>query len=77
VGYGIIAQELIDIMVRAGVTFYQPDGRTPRQGPVRVDFARLIRRDTLLTHPPANLTAGLNVLGWADETLDVVRRVLP
>jgi hypothetical protein len=77
VGYGIIAQELIDIMVRAGVTFYHPDGQTPRTGLIRVDFTRLIRRDTLLTHPPANVTAGLRVLGWADETLDVIRRVVP
>lgn len=76
VGYGLIAQEVIDIMVRAGVTFYQPDGQTPRTGPVRVDFARLIRRDTLLTHPPANVTAGLRMLEWADEMLDVMRRVL-
>jgi hypothetical protein len=77
VGYGIIAQELIDIMVRAGVVFYQPDGQTPRVGPVRVDFTRLIRRDTLLTHPPANVTDGLRVLGWADEALDLMRRVIP
>jgi hypothetical protein len=77
VGYGIIAQELIDIMVRAGVVFYQRDGRTPRTGPIRVDFARLIRRDTLLTHPPTNVTAGLHVLGWADETLDLIRRAVP
>lgn len=77
VGYGLIAQEMIDIMVRAGVTFYQPDGQTPRIGPVRVDFTRLIRRDTLLTHPPANVTDGLRVLGWADEVLDAFRRVIP
>jgi hypothetical protein len=77
VGYGIVAQELIDVMVRAGVTFYQRDGWTPRTGPVRVDFARLVRRDTLLTHPPTNITAGLDVLGWADETLDLFRRVVP
>jgi hypothetical protein len=77
VGYGIVAQELIDIMVRAGVQFNTPDGRTPRIGPIRVDFTRLIRRDTLLTRPPTNLTAGLEALGWADETLDLIRRVLP
>jgi hypothetical protein len=77
VGYGIVAQELIDIMVRAGVTFYQPDGQTPRIGPIRVDFTRLIRRDTLLTHPPANVTEGLRVLGWADEALEVLRRIVP
>lgn len=77
VGYGIIAQELIDIMVRAGVTFYQRDGQTPRIGSVRVDFTRLIRRDTLLTHPPANVTNGLRTLAWADEALDAFRRVTP
>jgi len=59
------------------VVFYQRDGQTPRIGPVRVDFARLIRRDTLLTHPPTNITAGLDVIGWADETLDLIRRVSP
>jgi hypothetical protein len=75
VGYGVIAQELIDVMVRAGVQFYRPDGQTLRSGPIRVDFARLIRRDTLLTRPPANVTEGLQVLGWADETLDAIRRV--
>ncbi len=74
-GYGIIAQELIDVMVRAGVTFNQPDGQTPRIGPIRVDFTRLIRRDTLLTRPPANVTDGLRVLGWADEVLDVFGRI--
>ena len=77
VGYGIIAQELIDIMVRAGVQFLAPDGRSPRIGPIRVDFARLIRRDTLVNRPPTNVTAGLEVLAWADETLDLFRRVAP
>ncbi|MGQ0777948.1 MAG: hypothetical protein ACT4NY_26655 [Pseudonocardiales bacterium] len=75
VGYGIVAQEIIDIMVRAGVQFTQPDGRTPRTPPIRVDVPRLIRRDTLLTRPPANVTSTLSVLGWADEALNLIRRV--
>jgi hypothetical protein len=69
VGYGLIAQEIIDVMVRAGVQF------GPRSGPVRVDFARLIQRDTLLTAPPTNLTGSLKALGWADESLDLLRRI--
>ncbi|MGH3793621.1 MAG: hypothetical protein ACRDSP_01895 [Pseudonocardiaceae bacterium] len=73
VGYGIIAQELIDIMVRAGVRFTRPDG-TPRTEPIQVDFTRLIERDTLLTHPPSIVTDGLRVLGWADEALGLVGR---
>ncbi|MGH4026217.1 MAG: hypothetical protein ACRDRV_16715 [Pseudonocardiaceae bacterium] len=69
VGYGLIAQEIIDVMVLAGVQF------RPRSGGVRVDFDRLIQRDTLLTAPPANLTGSLHTLGWADNTLDLLRRI--
>jgi hypothetical protein len=76
VGYGILAQELINVMRRAGVTFLQADGRTLRADPVTVDFQRLIRLDTLLTSPPGTLTAGLGVLRWADEVLDIFRRTL-
>lgn len=67
VGYGILAQELLDVMVRAGVRFPPP---------ARVDFARLIRRDTLLTRPPATIRSGLRVLGWADEVLGLFGRSL-
>lgn len=68
VGYGLLAQELIDVMARAGVAF---------PGAPRVDFERLIRLDTLITNPPSNLDSTLGVLAWADETLDPFRRVLP
>lgn len=77
VGYGILAQELIRVMRRAGVGFRFPDGSTPRPDPVTVDFDRLLRRDTLVNHPPQNLTSGLRILGWGDEALDLVRRALP
>ncbi|WP_078912509.1 hypothetical protein [Streptomyces sp. NRRL S-646] len=76
VGYGIVAQEVINVMRLAGVEFFRPDGVTPRQDPVLVDFQRLIRRDTLVNHPPENLTSGFSVLAWADETLDFLRRCL-
>ncbi len=75
VGYGILAQEVIRVMQDAGVEFRSRDG-SPRPGIVDVDFARLVRRDTLVTHPPQNIADGLAVLGWADETLDWVRRAL-
>lgn len=77
VGYGILAQEIIQVMRLAGVEFHRPDGSTPRPDPVTVDFGRLLRRDTLLTRPPQNLVSGLAVLAWADEALDVLRRALP
>jgi hypothetical protein len=76
VGYGIFAQELINVMRRAGVEFYLPDSITARPDPVTVDFGRLLQRDTLINQPPANLTSALGVLGWADQTLDVLRRTL-
>ncbi|KRV50468.1 hypothetical protein AQ490_15410 [Wenjunlia vitaminophila] len=76
VGYGLIAQELINVMQGAGVEFRRPDGRTPRTAPVTVDFRRLIRRDTLINRPPANLDSSLSVLAWGDEVLDLFRRTL-
>jgi hypothetical protein len=76
VGYGIIAQEMINVMRLAGVEFRKQDNLTPRSDPVLVDFDRLIRRDTLIRTPPQILTEGLGILGWADDTLDWVRRAL-
>jgi hypothetical protein len=71
IGYGILAQELIDLMQQhAGVTFYLGDGETERSGPVRVDFGRLISRDTLISNPPRSFTSDLRLIGWFDEVLD-------
>ncbi|MGJ7442489.1 hypothetical protein [Aquipuribacter sp. MA13-6] len=75
VGYGIVAQEVIGVMQRAGVRFADRRGRE-RTGPVTVDMDRLVMRDTLLRNPPQNLTPGLELMGWADETLDWVARTL-
>lgn len=76
VAYGILAQEVIDVMQLAGVRFYRPDGHTLRDGRVLVDFDRLIRHDTLINRPPGNLDSTLRVIGWADEALDLFQRVL-
>ena len=75
VAYGILAQELVDVMRLADVQFRTPAG-TPREDPVLVDFDRLVRRDLLTRRPPQNITSALDLLGWADETLDVFSRVL-
>lgn len=75
IGYGILAQELINVMTIAGVRFRRPDG-TARHGPVTVDFDRLLRRDTLVETPPGLLDPTLAALAWADEALDLVRRAL-
>jgi hypothetical protein len=77
VAYGIVAQELINVMQRAGVKFYLRDGATERTTPVRVDFRRLISRDTLISDPPRSLTSDLRLIGWLDENLDgIVSRML-
>ncbi|HZJ07970.1 MAG TPA: hypothetical protein VFD59_21285 [Nocardioidaceae bacterium] len=75
IGYGLIAQEMVNIMRRAGVVFRHIDG-APRRDPVTVDFDRLIRRDSLALKPPQNLSPGLKTLGWADEALDAIKRAL-
>ncbi len=75
VAYGIVAQELVRIMERAGVAFRTPNG-TVRTGPIDVDFDRLIRRDTLLTVPPQNIDTTLGVIGFLDETLDVFAQLI-
>jgi hypothetical protein len=76
IAYGVLAQEVITVMRAAGVQFRLPDDRTVRPDPVRVDFARLLRRDTLVTAPPGNLSSGLGILRWADEAVDLLRRAL-
>jgi hypothetical protein len=73
--YGLIAQEMINIMRLAGVEFRSATG-VPRPDPVGVDFDRLILRDSLVRQPPQNLAPGLGILGWADEALDWVKRTL-
>jgi len=75
IGYGVIAQEMINIMRSAGVEFRHGNG-APRPDPVTVDFERLILRDTLVRKPPQNLTSTLDILAWADGTLDWVKRTL-
>jgi hypothetical protein len=54
-GYGLIAQELVDIMETAGMEFYSPNGKTKRTFPLHVDFARLIALDSLISHPRLRL----------------------
>ena len=70
VAYGIVAQELIDIMQLAGVGFASPNG-APRPQPVTVDFDQLIGRDTLVNAPPQNVNSTLDIVGWLDQTVDV------
>ncbi|MEE2057085.1 hypothetical protein [Rhodococcus artemisiae] len=74
VGYGILAQEIIGIMASAGVEFRHTNGAVRTD--TTVDFERLIRQDSLVQSPPQNIDSALSILGWADEVLDVFRRLL-
>lgn len=76
ISYGLLAQEFINLMQGAGVKFYLGDGKTERTGPVRVDFQRLIRMDTLISDPPTSITSDLKLIGWFDEKIDFTRRML-
>lgn len=75
VGYGLIAQEMINVMRLAKVKFYHPSG-AERTDTVTVDFDRLLRRDTLVRNPPQNINSTLDIIAWADEALDLIRRTL-
>jgi hypothetical protein len=75
VGYGLVAQEFINVMQLAGVTFYYGDGKTPRSGPIKVDFRRLIALDTLISDPPRSLSSDIGLIGWIDQKVDVFKRL--
>jgi len=75
VGYGVVAQEFCNVMAAAGVVFTNRDG-SPRPTPVRVDFRRLLRLDSLVSHPPISLAADLRLIGWIDERIDFIRRLM-
>lgn len=69
IAYGVLAQEFINVMHRAGVVFRYGNGGV-RPGPVAVDFQRLIKVDTLISNPPKSLANTLAFLGWLDSKVD-------
>ena len=76
VGYGIMAQEFIDTMQQAGVKFYWGDGRTERIGPVRVDFKRLVKLDTLIGKLPGTMDDLWKKVVDGDQLLDLFHRAI-
>jgi hypothetical protein len=73
-GYGLVAQEFIDVMAGAGVRFFHGDGRTPRSGPIAVDFERVMQRDSLIENPPGTLDHLWDRLVDGDQILDLWKR---
>ena len=69
-----MAQEFINVMVDAGVTFYNRAG-APRTPPIKVDFKSLIPLDTLISHPPRSLGSDVALIGWLDQRVDIFKRL--
>ena len=76
IGYGVLAQEVLKILELAGVQLRDRQGKD-RPAPVAVDFERLVAADTLISSPPASIGNTLSLLGWLDDRLDWVNRLLP
>jgi hypothetical protein len=75
IGYGIMAQEIIQIMQLAGVKFNQPNG-LPREGSVQIDFEQLIQLDTLISRPPRSISSDLSLIGWLDSNFNLLSRMV-
>ena len=71
IGYGILAQELINVIQLAGVKFYQTDGVTERSGSVKIDFNRLIALDSLISHPPKTVSSVFERITWIDKNFNL------
>jgi hypothetical protein len=54
IGYGVIAQEFLDGMIKAGVV--------PQKS--RIDFAELVKRDSLVSDPPKCVRPEVRGFGW-------------
>jgi len=75
-GYGLVAQEFIDVMEGAGVPFFHGDGRTPRSSPIAVDFERVMQLDSLIENPPQTLDDLWEKLVDSDQILALFERAL-
>ena len=65
-GYGLLAHEFIKVMQQAGVEFRVASTGQPRPEPIRVDFERTLRMDTLVSSPPGTLDDVIAVAEWLD-----------
>jgi hypothetical protein len=73
VGYGLVAAEFVDVMRLSGVRFPRLDASEPP----RVDWQRIIARDSLISAPPPSLRNDLRTVAWLDETFEVFRGIRP
>lgn len=72
VGYSLIAHECMKVMNQIGVKFYDDAGEE-RVDP-DVDFARVVRADTLLSNPLRSGIGTMDLLGKLDERFALLGR---
>jgi hypothetical protein len=72
VGYGIVAREMIRVLEKAGMTFYDRDGKV-RASPINVDWQRLFDKEPLLSCAPASLAEDLGFVGFVMRHVDHLR----
>jgi hypothetical protein len=78
IGYGILAGEVVRVLRdHVGMDFFTPLGAPRERASVRVDFARVLASDTLVSRPPRTIASTVALLGWLDQTLDWVGRIVP
>lgn len=65
IGQGLIADALLKILTDNDVA----------PGTAHIDFARVVRADTLISNPPKAFDAGLALFGWFDQTFDLVKTI--
>jgi hypothetical protein len=59
------------------VPFTDRAGSPRPAGSVRVDVARVLAADGLLSRPPAAVDSSLALLGWLDDLLDWTGKLVP
>jgi hypothetical protein len=78
IGYGILAQAVVAVLRdHAGVEFFTQTGEPRPPAAVDIDFARVLAADTLLNRPPRTVSSSIALLGWLDQSIDWVQRILP
>lgn len=68
IGYGILAQEVMNVMKVAGVEFPSVSAE--------IDFEDLLCKDKLVSDPPITITPDFKIVGWLNEHLDMVKTLL-
>jgi len=71
-GYTLLAHEFMRVMRdQAGVQFYHPITGADRTSVVDIDYARYLRRDTLVRMPPQLFDDGIAILNWLEDWVGV------